>query len=176
MPARKLAETWAALTARDIMRTQLITVSTTTPLADVVRLLGEYRVGGLPVTNEAGRIVGVVSMRDLIERYAQDPDQHPRRRESFYGAPDASLDTLDDDEAIEPVEFEAEADETAGDLMNSEVWSVPASADLQQIATVMVERHIHRVLVLEKERHVGLITTLDVLRALARDPASGKSS
>ena len=155
---------WGQMTARSIMQTNVLTVSTSTPLSDVDRMLGEHRIGGLPVTDEAGHIAGVISMRDLLERYCQDEDAQPRRSHGFYHL--SSREMLEDD--FDSFEVPAESEETAGEVMTAEVYSVDADAGLDQIAQAMSEKRIHRVLVQEDEKYVGLISTMDILSALAR--------
>jgi CBS domain-containing protein len=159
----KSVERWGLVTARDIMRDDVITVSYAAPLTEVERVLSENRISGAPVTDEMGRIVGVVSLKDLIERYTEDPDAQPRRGNGFYHL--SSEETLDDD--FESFEIPEEAEETASDVMTAEVYSVPAGAGLKEIAATMKRHGIHRVLVEENGKHIGLISTLEVLAALS---------
>jgi CBS domain-containing protein len=154
---------WQDLTATDVMRTDVLTVSESTPLSEVERLLGENRIGGVPVTNETGHITGVVSIRDLVDRYTQDPDSRPRRGHGFYHLSAEGL----EDEDFESFEVPEEAEETAGDIMTAQVYDVDAKAHLRDIAAKMVELNVHRLLVTEKKRTVGIVSTMDVLKALA---------
>lgn len=57
----------AGLLARDVMTTNVVSVSPTQPLADAVRILCEHRFGSLPVV-VGERIVGILSTRDLLRR------------------------------------------------------------------------------------------------------------
>ncbi len=150
------------LTAGDIMQTQVLTVSTTTPLPDVERLLNEHRISGVPVTDKAGHIAGVLSMRDLVERYAEDPSLHRPPSGSFY-----DVTAEEEMEEIESFEVPEEAEETAGDVMTGQVHDVPISASLSDVAKKMTELRLHRILVQDDGKHVGLISTFDVLRVLA---------
>ncbi len=154
---------WDRLRARDIMLTDVVTVSYAAPLSEVERLLVENRISGMPVVDEAGHVVGVVSVRDLIERYAEDPDSRPRRERGYYHL---SLEDLADED-FESFDLPAEAEETAESLMSAEICSVDADASVAEVAARMVEQRIHRVLVQEKKLFVGIITTLDVLAAVA---------
>lgn len=154
---------WQDLTAADVMRTDVLTVSESTPLSEVERLLGENRIGGLPVTNETGHITGVVSIRDLVDRYTQDPDARPRRGHGFYHLSSEGL----EDEDFESFEVPEEAEETAGDIMTAQVYDVDATARLRDVAAKMVELNVHRLLVTEKRHTVGIVSTMDVLKALA---------
>lgn len=162
--ARSGGGDWARLTAADIMQPQVVTVATTTPLSEVEQVLSDHRISGVPVTDEAGHIVGVLSVRDLIERYAQDPDARPRRGGGFFAM---SNNELDDDD-IEAFELPPEAEETAGELMTAEVFAVPATAGMAEVARAMVTHSIHRILVHRNGTTVGIVSTSDILRALAR--------
>lgn len=154
---------WQKLTAADVMRTDVLTVSESTPLSEVERLLGENRIGGLPVTNETGHITGVVSIRDLVDRYTQDPDARPRRGHGFYHMSAEGL----EDEDFESFEVPEEAEETAGDIMTAQVYNVEATSSLREVAAKMVELNVHRLLVTERKHTVGIVSTMDVLKALA---------
>lgn len=158
-----VAERWASVTARKIMRTEVITIPYATPLSEVERILSDNRISGAPVTDEAGHIVGIVSVRDLVERYAEDPDARPRRGQGFYHL--SAEEMLEED--FDSFEVPEESEETAEDVMSAEIYSVPADAGLMDIARTMAKHKIHRVLVAENGRHVGLITTMEVLQALA---------
>lgn len=163
MPASNRTD-WTELTAEDIMQHDVVTVSTSTPLSEVERILSDHRIGGVPVTNEAGHIVGVLSLRDLVERYTQDPDSRPRRGHGFYHL--SSEELLEED--LESFELPEEAEETAGEVMTAQIFSVKPDARLPRIAREMVEHNIHRLLVQDGIRTVGLISTMDILRAIAR--------
>jgi CBS domain-containing protein len=156
------AQRWALVTARDLMRTNVVTVTYSAPLSEVERVLADARVSGAPVVDETGRIVGVISLKDLIERYAEDVDARPRRGHGFFHL--SSEETLDED--FESFEVPEEAEETATDLMTAQIFSVPAEAGLKEIADVMCRHKVHRVLVADGARLLGLVSTLDILDAL----------
>ena len=163
MPAKKDPKNWASLTARDFMQTTVLTVSTTTPLSEVERLLSEHRISGVPVTEEAGHIVGVISIRDLIEHYSEDPASRPGR-EGFYNMSSEEL----SEEDMDAFEMPEESQETAGEIMTAQVYTVAAEAGLQEICRKMVKLNIHRILVEQDRKTVGLISTMDILKALAK--------
>ncbi len=146
--------------ARDIMRTELLTVSVSTPLDEVERLLGEHRIGGVPVTDEAGHLVGVVSMRDLIEHYAEEPGSHVHLGPGFYHDVRGRRDE-------ETATFGGSGGDgaTASDIMTGEVYAVDADTSLRDVAKEMLRLRVHRILVKEKGRHVGLISAFDLLAA-----------
>jgi len=57
--------------AKEIMTPQVITVSPATPVAEIAHLLREKHISGVPVVNEAGKVVGIVTEIDLIKRHAR---------------------------------------------------------------------------------------------------------
>jgi len=164
MTANKSSQEWASLLAQDIMRTTVLTVSTSTVLSEVERLLSEHRISGVPVTNEAGHIVGVISMRDLIEHYSEDPEARPSHSVGFYNM--SSDEFLEG--KVESLEIPEESEETAGEIMTAEVFAVDADAGLREVCQKLVQLKIHRVLVEDQGRTVGLISTMDIVKALAK--------
>lgn len=155
---------WGLVTARDLMRTDVVTVSYASPLSDVERTLAEARISGAPVTDEAGHIIGIISLKDLIARYAESDDARPRRSAGFFHL--SSEEMLDDD--FESFEVPDEAEETAGDLMTGEIYSVNVGSGLKEIATTMIDHKVHRVLVRDDDgRYVGLVSTMEILAALS---------
>jgi predicted transcriptional regulator len=58
---------WAGLTAQDVMVRDIVSVAPHSPLAEVERLLAERRISGMPVVDERGHALGVVSYRDLAD-------------------------------------------------------------------------------------------------------------
>lgn len=162
--ARPLAggDRWALVTAGDLMKTRVVTVPYSAPLSEVEQILSESKISGAPVVDQTGQILGVISLKDLNERYAEDPDAKPRHGRGFFHL--SSLGTLDGD--FDSFEVPAEAEETARDLMTADVFRVPVGAGLKEIADVMCNHRVHRVLVEDRGRLVGLLSTLDVLEAL----------
>ena len=67
------------LKVRDLMTAEVVTVSPTTPIKDVARLLVQHRISGMPVVEHGGRVVGVVSEGDLLfkERGADSIERRP---------------------------------------------------------------------------------------------------
>jgi CBS domain-containing protein len=157
---------WTSLTARDLMQERVITVSYSAPLSEVERVLSDNRIGGVPVTDAAGHVVGVISARDLLDLYTEDPDARPRRGKGYYYLSSEDLDDVDFDSFSLPDESEA----TAESVMTAEAYTIGVSASLREVASLMAEHKIHRVLVTDDETGaiVGLISTMDLIRALGR--------
>lgn len=159
------APRWMSLTAGDIMQTRIITVADTAPLSEVERVLTENRISGVPVTDQAGRVIGVISVKDLLDRYVEDPDSRPRRGKGYYRESAEEL----EDEDMEAFEVPEEAEETASDVMNAEVYHVPVNAPVAEVARKMVSHRIHRTLVTDPDTGmvVGIITSMGILAAVS---------
>lgn len=122
------------LLASDVMIKDVITVSETTPLKDVTRLFSENRITGVPVTNAAGELVGVLSETDIIRKTTSIGAWSPK---------------------------------TAGQIMTRPAVTVAPEETLQRVCELMHNRRIHRVVVAEGTQIRGIITTMDILRAIA---------
>lgn len=143
------------LCAADLMQRELITVNADDPLREVERLLVDAQVSSVPVVDDTGAVLGVVSMRDVVTRYADS----------------AGMRDDDDDQEDEDATWSTAGDEPcASDLMTTEVVRVAPHTDLAGLARAMVENVVHRVLVVENDRLLGLVSTMDVLRAIAEHP------
>jgi CBS domain-containing protein len=161
---------WNLVTARDLMRMDMVTIDRFAPLGEAARLLIGNGISGAPVTDAQGRIVGVVSLRDLVERYAEanrSSPSHARDSEERWdlpasdAAPEESFEDEVDDRATPP-----EDEDRVEDVMTSEIRSVPADATLSEVAAEMKRHSVHRLLVEEEGEYVGLIGTLEVLDLL----------
>lgn len=146
--------------AADIMQRKLITIQAHDTLADAERVLTEAGISGAPVVDNADRLLGVISLKDLTRRHTED-------RELPEGTDRAVFDSnLGDDEAVE---FERPATGAcAADMMTTEVVSVPPTMSAAQIAQHMLDNRVHRVMVMDNRRIVGLVSTTELLGVLAQ--------
>lgn len=151
-------------TARDIMSTDLMTVTPSTSLTQFARICIEDSISGCPVVAIDGRIEGIVSKTDLLERllegshnYAANPD-HRRLmglgEEGVFAADGAAV---SEEELYGRVE----------DIMVPSPITVSPDSPVNHVARLMAEHRIHRIIVEHDERPVGIITSLDIIAHLA---------
>jgi len=171
MPGARFAEDlrnpdvarWTLVTARDLMRKPLVTVDRHAPLSEAARLLTGNGISGAPVVDSHGRIVGVVSFRDLVERFVEQPAARPPRASE---EPVEEEDDQDLEQEYSGKDAPAEED-LVEDVMTSEIRSVRVDASLPEIAEAMKRHNVHRLLVEDHDgRYVGLIGTFEVLDVL----------
>jgi CBS domain-containing protein len=144
--------------ARSIMSTTLHTVERATPIVDVIRLLLEHEISGVPVV-EDGRVVGIVSEGDLILR---ERARRPRGGMAYLAQ------QLFEDHAKLAEEYKKAHGLVAEDVMTRDVVTVLPGTPIEEVARLLAERNIKRVPVVEDGRLVGIVSRRDVLRATAR--------
>ena len=142
--------------ARDIMTTKVVTVSPDTPVRDVAALMIEKHISGVPVLNDTGVLVGVISEGDLLRRPEIGTEKHRRRWLSFF--------TRADEQAREFTKSHALR---AGDVMTRQVTHVDEDTTLAQVVEMMEKHNVKRLPVLAHGELVGIVSRRDMLRALA---------
>ena len=145
--------------ARDIMTTDVVTVQPQTPVGEIARLLAEKQISGVPVVDDEGRLQGIVTEADLVVRAARL--HFPRYIPFLEGV--ISLEN--------PKRYEEQVETvlatTAEEIRTPEVITSGPEASVEEIATLMADRNINRVVVTEGERVAGIVTRADVIRTLA---------
>jgi CBS domain-containing protein len=148
------------LTAADIMSKQVISATPDTTVRELAEMLAIHRISGVPVLDRSGALVGVVSQSDLV---AQNKAPHVPRVVTLFDWVIylESMNRLED-------ELQKISADRVGDIMTREVVTVGPEAALEEVATIMTEKHVHTLPVLEGGRLVGVIGKLDVVRSLLR--------
>jgi CBS domain-containing protein len=145
---------------RDAMSRDVITVRPETPLKEVARLMVEHAISGVPVVDDTGLVVGVVSEADFVIKERGVEGIHRRLLARFVG-----------DSAETEAEFAKVVAERAGSAMTSPPITIDVGAPLRDAATLMVERRINRLPVLDGTRLVGIVSRADLVRAYLRSDA-----
>lgn len=150
----------------DIMTQKVISVRPADRIADAVRLMLDYRISGLPVVDDAGRLVGMVTEGDLLRRTETGTTQHRPRWVEFVLSPGRLAD-----------EYVHTHGRRVDEVMTRDVASVTEATSLDTVVTLMERRRIKRVPVVRENRLIGIVSRADLLRALGTPgTASGKSS
>jgi CBS domain-containing protein len=150
---------WTALKAADLMTQPVLLVPREMSLCAAARLLAQARVSGAPVVDEDGRCIGVLSNTDFLH-YAEREGRRrgPCRTEAIH--------------AWQIVAEEATDDERVGDCMTADPVTVPPHTSIQRLAHMMMDAHIHRLIVVDnRERPIGIVSSTDILAAVAQAEA-----
>lgn len=153
------------LYARDVMQPDVVSVAPEAALLEVHRLFVEEEIGGAPVIDDEGRVVGVITAKDLLRAVQEQYDSAAAltvpeyfREELPYSGPDWLAAPEDFQDRMSSM--------TAADAMVRGVITVPPDATVREIARLMREQRIHRVFVVSGEELVGIVTTFDMVRLL----------
>jgi CBS domain-containing protein len=159
----------AIVRARDLMQSDYVAVAPHTPLLSVHRLFVDLRIHGAPVVDSHDEVVGVVSALDLLRtiRAELEPGRTPSTSTYFWDEATDSIDHTDIPEG------DALWRLIVRDAMTKTVISVDPDLPVEDVARVMVERRIHRVLVMSGKRLLGVISTFDLLGAVAHRTTVG---
>ncbi len=146
----------------DVMQRDVVTVGPDTDVEAVLRVMREHELPGLPVVNDGGRLVGIVTESDLVLS-EDDRDLHLPHHLDLLGA----VVWLEPFSHFEDRLRKAFASRV-GDMMTPDPVTIAPDADVRDAARVIAESGHNRVPVVEHGRFVGLVTRLDVLEALSR--------
>jgi CBS domain-containing protein len=145
------------LRLRDIMTREVVSAAPDLTIRDAMELLSERHVSGAPVI-EGGKVVGIVSTTDLLDLLADLNDTTPsltfRRRKG----------------RTTPLE-----DVTVDEVMTRKVHSLPPDCLVDEAAVLMGEKQIHRVLVMQGDVLLGIVSTSDVAKAVAEHKLSNRT-
>lgn len=142
--------------AADVMTRDAVTVRRGTPVVQAIRLMLDNHISGLPVLDDDGKVVGILTEGDLLHRSETGTERHrPRWVEVLMG----------------PGRMAEEYVRTHGrivaEIMTRNVVSVAADTPLDEIVHLMERRRIKRVPVIDGDALVGIVSRADLLRALA---------
>ena len=145
-------------TAADIMTPKVITVSPETTVVELAKILTAFNLSGVPVVDEQGTIVGIVTESDLIDQnkkihiptvvtildsflYLESPDKMKNEMKKMAGS-------------------------TVADICTRDVVTVAPDCSLEDLATIMAEQHIHTLPVVLADKLVGIIGKKDIIKTL----------
>jgi CBS domain-containing protein len=145
--------------ARDVMTRDVVTVALGTPVRRMASLLVKHRIGALPVIDDDGAPIGIVSEGDLIR-----PD-----RAAGEAWRRARLEILAEGEPLAP-ELLAWLDaqnHSARTVMSAPVITVKEETNLREVAEILTKHRIKSVPVVTDGRIVGIVSCADLVRALS---------
>jgi CBS-domain-containing membrane protein len=148
------------LTAKDIMSKDVVSVQSQTSVAELAKLLTTHHISGVPVVDDVGKVVGVVTESDLIDQskklhiptvvtildsvfYLENPDKMEDEMKKIVGT-------------------------KVGDICSGPPKTISPDTQLDEIATIMAESNIHTIPVLDEEKLVGIIGKKDTIKTLIR--------
>jgi CBS domain-containing protein len=148
-------------TIAEVMTPNPISINPQKPLQEAIKILVENRISGLPVVDEAGKLIGVISESDLMWQetgvepppyimfldsviYLQNPTRHDKEIHKVLG-------------------------ETVGEVMTDRPITITGDRSIKEAARIMHEKKIRRLIVVDEqdEKVIGIVTQGDIIRAMA---------
>ena len=151
------------LTVAEVMQRDAVFVAPEDGVEDVVRVMRDNSITGVPVVNEGGRCVGMITEADLVFGEDDSSLSLPHYIELFGG-----IVFLESMKHFEERLRKAVASK-AVDLMTPDPVTIGPEAEVRDAARVISSTGHNRLPVVEHGRCVGVITRVDVLAALARE-------
>ena len=142
----------------EIMTKDVIAVAPKTPIHEAARLMVDHGVSGLPVVDDDGNVVGIVSEGDLILR------EKPRERMPWWKAFFGDAERL-------AVQYQKAHGTTVGEVMTRSLITVSPGFPIESVALILDQRRIRRVPVIADGQLVGIVSRGDLIKALAKAPA-----
>lgn len=144
--------------AKDIMETNIISLSPDTEIASAVKILLKNHINGVPVVDTNGELVGILCQSDLIFQQKDIPIP------PIFAILD-SIFPLSSSKSLE-AQFQKMAATKVEQAMVKKVTIVTPDTTVSGIASLMVEKHFHTIPVVEGKKLVGIIGKEDILKTL----------
>jgi CBS-domain-containing membrane protein len=145
-------------TATDIMTREVISVTLATTVKELATLLTTNNISGVPVVNDSGDVIGVVTESDLID---QNKKVHIPTVVSIL---DSFL-FLESPDKMEQ-EIRKIAGSTVADIYTAEIVTVDEQTPIDELATLMSERNIHTLPVLRGGKLTGIVGKRDIIKTI----------
>ena len=146
--------------AKDVMKTELVTIREETPVKEIAKLMVEHDISGLPVVNGQGEVLGVVSELDLMRKqikpnepsvwtmlWGMDPDREKKHRDAL----------------------RKYMGKTAGEVMTAPALTVDVSDSLEKVGNMMFNKQIKRVFVTDGKKLVGVVSRSAFTKLMLKD-------
>lgn len=171
------------------MQKDVITVPIDMSVREVIRVMADNEISGVPVIDESKNAAGVISASDIVRLAASELEIPAGEAMLDMASQENELPEPQEDESGEPRAYFVYPDTspllvvprmqrlavsgfdemTAADIMTPAAYSVSPDVTIWEMARFLVKSRIHRALVVEDHRLVGIVTSFDVLRVVAGD-------
>ncbi|MCC5655584.1 CBS domain-containing protein [Nostoc sp. XA010] len=147
-------------TVADVMSRDPIVVRVETPLNEAIQILAERHISGLPVVDDVGKLVGIISETDLMwQETGVTPPAYIMFLDSVIYLKNPATYERDLHKAL---------GQTVGEVMSKNPITISANKTLREAATIMHDRSVHRLPVLDDtDQVIGILTRGDIIRAMA---------
>jgi CBS domain-containing protein len=147
-------------TAGEIMTKEVVTVKKETTIRELAELFTKHRIGSIPVVDDNGSLIGIVSESDLVE---QDKNFHIPTVISLFDW----VIYLESEKKFEK-ELKKMTAQTVGDIYTEDVETVAPATPVSDVADIMSSKKINSLPVVEGGKIVGVVSRIDLIRTMIR--------
>ncbi len=148
------------ITAKEIMTEKVITVTKDTSIKELSDLFIKHKVNGFPVVDGKGELIGIVTEKNLIEK---SKNLHIPTVIALFDA----VIYLESGKKFEEEVKRFNATQVE-DIYTSHVVTVAPDAGIHEIASLMAEKSIHSIPVVDGKKILGIVGKLDIIKGLAQ--------
>jgi CBS domain-containing protein len=147
-------------TVADVMSHNPVVVRRETSLTEAIKILAERRISGLPVVDENGKLIGIISETDLMwQETGVTPPAYIMFLDSVIYLQNPATYERDLHKAL---------GQTVGEVMSKDPVTISKDKSLRDAAKLMHDKNVHRLPILDSEGQViGILTRGDIIRAMA---------
>jgi CBS domain-containing protein len=139
---------------REVMERLVVSVSPQTTYEEAAKIMHRHGFSGLPVVDEGGKLIGILSEKDLFRALYPHYEEYARKTEEFPST------------EAEGDQIEAVRTNTIATYMTKGVLSIEADAPLMKAGGMMLARGVHRLPVTENGKMVGIVTREQIYGAI----------
>ncbi|MGH7594831.1 MAG: CBS domain-containing protein [bacterium] len=152
------------LTAKDVMNPNVISVPADWTIEELSQFLIDKAITGAPVKDENGKLIGVVSLTDIVRHDSlSEVDLRADEPHDYYmhGWEDRLA-----PEDLTSFHVEDKSQAFVRDIMTPMLFKVDENTSIQEVADTMIGGRVHRLLVTHEGKVIGIVTTMDMLKAI----------
>jgi CBS domain-containing protein len=142
--------------AGDVMTRQVVSIGADDSVLQAVRLMLQNRISGLPVVDQQGKLVGIVTERDFLRRTELDTQHHGPRWLEFVVGPGRLA-----------AEYVRSSGRRISEIMTRDPRTISADTALEEVVSLMERHNIKRLPVVDDGKLVGIVSRANLLHALA---------
>ena len=150
----------------DIMQKKVKTIAPDKTLPELERELLRWRIGAMPVVERGGKLVGIVSRSDVVRQLCLERSLGEAMADAYRDQTDTSF-AAQSETAIAGEVGQRMERLCVRDVMVRDVLTVTPDLPVVKAAQLLIERHIHRLPVVENGKLVGIVSSLDFTRIVA---------
>ncbi|MCK5414110.1 MAG: CBS domain-containing protein [Thermoplasmata archaeon] len=153
---------------REVMTIDVVTVNGFMSVRQAAKILAECNISGAPVIDNEGKLVGMLTEKDILKSVKSAADEVRMVFPSTHTMGVMFELAKGETEIMEA--FEEQANTVVMDVMTKNVVTCRPGTTLNEVASILVKKGINRLPVVDDEDHVvGIITRGDIVRAFAQN-------